>query len=121
VLETRHPQRRLAEGLFAEEVESWAEAWMEKADQVLEDEELVDLVYNALGRRRPKSRTRGRKGTPAEVVLRLLVLKHLRDWSYEILEREVRANLVYRRFTRLGAEKVPDEKTMGSLGRALGP
>jgi IS5 family transposase len=43
-----------------------------------------------------KNRTRGRKQTPAEVVLRLLMLKHIRDWSYETLEREVLANLVYR-------------------------
>jgi hypothetical protein len=28
-----------------------------------------------------------------------LVLKHIRNWSYEVLEREVRANLVYRDFT----------------------
>jgi hypothetical protein len=37
------------------------------------------------------------------------------------LEREVRANLVYRDFTRVGAAKMPDAKTMGRWGRALGP
>jgi hypothetical protein len=26
------------------------------------------------------------------MVLRLLILKHIRNWSYEVLEREVRAN-----------------------------
>jgi IS5 family transposase len=55
------------------------------------------------------------------MVLRLLVLKHLRNWSYAILEREVRANLVYRDFTRIGGGKVPDAKTMGRWGVALGP
>ena len=55
------------------------------------------------------------------MVLRLLLLKHMRNWSYAILEREVRANLVYRQFTRVGAEKVPDAKTLGKLGVALGP
>lgn len=69
----------------------------------------------------PKSRTRGRRGTPAEVVLRLLLLKHIRNWSYDVLEREVRANLVYRDFTRVGAAKVPDAKSMGRWGLALGP
>ena len=39
-----------------------------------------------------QSRTHGRPGTPAEVVLRLLLLKHIRNWSYQVLEREVRAN-----------------------------
>jgi Transposase domain (DUF772) len=44
---------------------------------------------------------------------RLLILKHVRDWSYQVSEREVRANLVYRKFARIGAEKVPDAKTLG--------
>src|SRR5471030_1323224 len=56
-----------------------------------------------------------------EVVLRMLLLKHVRDWSYEVLSREVRANLVYREFTRIGGEKVPDDRTMGNLARQLGP
>jgi hypothetical protein len=30
-------------------------------------------------------------GAPAEMVLRLLILKHIRNWSYVVLEREVRA------------------------------
>jgi len=47
------------------------------------------------------------------MVLRLLILKHSRNWSYAVLEREVRANLVYRDFTRVGAGKTPDAKTMG--------
>ena len=33
------------------------------------------IVFEALAKRRLLSRTRGRKATPAEVVLRLLVLK----------------------------------------------
>jgi transposase, IS5 family len=93
---------------------------MKKADEILDDEELIDTVYEALRRRHPQSATRGRKGTPAEIVIRLMVLKHVRGWSYETLEREVRANMVYRMFTRIGAENVPDAKTMGRLGQALG-
>jgi IS5 family transposase len=54
------------------------------------------------------------------VVLRLLILKHIRNWSYDVLEREVRANLVYREFTRVGAGKAPDAKTMGRWALALG-
>ena len=59
--------------------------------------------------------------TPAEVVLRLLLLKHIRNWSYDVLEREVRANLVYRAFTRIGDEKVPDAKTLARLGQLIEP
>jgi len=117
----RRRQMHFGEGLIAEEIADLREDWMTHADRVLNDEKLVTAVYEALARRSPKSRTRGRRGTPAEVVLRLLLLKHIRNWSYEVLEREVRANLVYRDFTRVGAAKAPDAKTMGRWGLALGP
>ncbi len=55
------------------------------------------------------------------MVLRLLILKHIRNWSYAVLEREVRANLVYRDFTRVGGARTPDAKTMGRWGLAVGP
>ena len=121
MIDARRQQLHFGEGLIAEEVSDLREDWMKHADQVLEDEQLVAAVYEALARRSPKSRTRGRRGTPAEVVLRLLLLKHIRNWSYQVLEREVRANLVYRDFTRVGAGKAPDAKTMGRWGLALGP
>jgi IS5 family transposase len=121
VIELCRRQMNFAEGLIAEEVGELWEQWMHQVDQVLADPQLLAIVYEALARRWPKSRTRGRKGTPAEVVLRLLLLKHIRNWSYAVLEREVRANLVYRQFTRVGAAKVPDAKTLGKLGIALGP
>src|ERR1700739_3136375 len=94
---------------------------MRQADQVLDDDELLEAVYQAQGKRRPKSHCRGRKQTPAEVVLRLAVLKHMRNWSFEETEQEVRANVVYRQFARIGAEKVPDAKTLGRRVQALGP
>ena len=121
VIETRRAQRSFGDGLIAEEVKDLHEAWMKHADQLLGDPEIVATVYEALAQRHPQSRRRGRPGTPAEVVLRLLVLKHMRNWSYGVLEREVRANLVYRDFTRVGAAKMPDAKTMGKWGLALGP
>jgi len=121
VIQLRHQERSLWEGLFAEEVAELWEPWMRVVDELLEDEKLLDAVYEAQGRRHPQSRTRGRQQTPAEVALRMLILKHVRNWSYEVLEREVRANVVYRTFCRIGAEKVPDEKTLVRLGQAIGP
>ena len=109
------------DGLIAEEVDDLREDWMKYADWILDDETIVAAIYQALGKRHPKSRSRGRRGTPAEVVLRLLILKHVRNWSYEVLEREVRANLVYRDFTRVGGGKMPDAKTMGRWGLAVAP
>jgi transposase, IS5 family len=121
MIEMRRAQRSFGDGLIAEEVSDLREDWMEHADQVLADEEIVAAAYEALAKRHPKSRSRGRLGTPAEVVLRLLVLKHIRNLSYAALEREVRANLVYREFTRVGGGKMPDAKTMGRWGLAVGP
>src|SRR5258708_34342345 len=121
MIEMRRAQLRFGDGLIAEEVSDLREGWMEHADRVLADEQIVAAVYEALARRHPKSRSRGRLGAPAEMVLRLLILKHIRNWSDGVLEREGRANLVYRDFTRVGAGKTPDAKTMGRWGRAVGP
>jgi IS5 family transposase len=92
----RRAQLSFGDGLIAEEVGDLREDWMKHADKVLDDEQIVAAVYEALAKRHPKSRSRGRLGAPAEMVLRLLILKHIRNWSYGVLEREVRANLVYR-------------------------
>lgn len=121
MIEARRLQRTFGEGLIEEEVADLWEDWMRHADEVLNDEKLIQTVYLALAKRAPRSQTFGRPGTTAEMVLRLLVLKHARGWSYDTVEREVRANLVYREFTRVGAGKVPDAKTLGRLGRTLGP
>jgi IS5 family transposase len=121
MIEMRRRQLSFGDGLIAEEVSDLREDWMKHADAVLADETVVAATYEALAKRHPKSRCRGRRGVPADVVLRLLVLKHIRNWSYEVLEREVRANLVYRDFTHVGASKTPDAKTMGRWGVALGP
>src|SRR5580658_10418469 len=121
MIEMRWTQPSFGDGLIAAEVSDLREPWMGHADAVLGDEQIVAAVYEALAQRHPQSRRRGRLGVPAEVVLRLLVLKHIRNWSYAVLEREVRANLVYRDFTRVGSAKAPDAKTMGRWGVALGP
>jgi len=121
VIERKYYQRQLGEGFIHDNIDGCWEPWMRIADEILDDEELIDSVYEALRRRRPQSGTRGRKGTPAEVAVRMLVLKHMRNWSFDALEREARANLVYRVFTRVGAEKVPDAKTLARIEGALGP
>jgi IS5 family transposase len=120
MIEARRLQRRFGDGFVAAAVADLQEPWMRHADAILDDDLLVAAVFEALGKRHPKSRTRGRRGAPAELVLRLLVLKHVRNWSYATVEREVRANLVYRDFTRVGGDPVPDAKTMGRWGLAVG-
>src|ERR1700690_3060290 len=93
---------------------------LKQLDGVLDDEVLVDRVFDALSKRRGASSRTGRPSTPAEVVLRVLVLKHLRSWSYEQLQWEVTGNFVYRRFCRIDGGDVPDAKTMVRYGQLLG-
>ena len=109
-------------GLVLPEPELLMEPWLRQVDKTLEDEEIVEAVMTVMPvmrRRWGQSARRGRAGTPAEVVLRMLVLKHLRHWSYDELEREVTGSLVYRRFCRIDAGKVPDAKTMVRLGQVV--
>lgn len=121
MIDARRLQRSFGDGFVADKVVGLQEAWMRHVDAILDDDDLLSTVHDALARRHPKSRTRGRHAAPAEMVLRLLVLKHIRNGSYATVEREVRGNLVYRHFTRIGGGKVPDAKTMGRWGVALGP
>src|ERR1700730_5541796 len=121
MIKLRHQQPSLWHRGLAEDIEGLWEPWMRLGDELLEDEEILDTVYEAQGERYPQSRIRGRMQTPAEVLLRLLLLKHIRNWSYDVLEREVRANLVYRAFTRIGDEKMPDAKTLALLGPLIWP
>ena len=68
MIELCRRQLNFADGLIAEEVSDLWEDWMRHVDDVLADAQLVNVVYAALSTRWPHSRTRGRKGTPAEVV-----------------------------------------------------
>src|SRR5258708_39563245 len=120
MVQRRQRERSLFEVLLPDGHKLWPD-WLRKIDTLLEDDAVIEVVAQALEKRWPQSRRRGRLGTPAEVVIRLLILKHLFDWSYDDMEREVRANLVYRMFTRIDAGDVPDAKTILKIARALGP
>src|SRR5882724_5309693 len=120
MVQRRQRERSPFEVLLPDGHKLWPD-WLRKIDTLLEDEAVIEVVARALEARWPQSRRRGRPGTPAEVVIRMLILKHLFDWSYDDLEHEVRANLVYRAFTRIDASEVPDAKTILKIARALGP
>jgi IS5 family transposase len=48
-------------------------------------------------------------------------MKHLKGWSFRDLERELRSNLVYRRFTHFDAEVTPDSTTFSRTFALLSP
>ena len=84
---------------------------LDPLDRLLEDDELVRLVSSRLDRRRPRSSRTGRPGIAPDRLLRCCVLKHLKGWSFRELERELRCNLLYRRFTRFDDDLTPDFTT----------
>jgi IS5 family transposase len=81
-------------------------------DQLLDDEVLFQQVKDDLARRAPKSRVTGRPSTPVEVILRMLIIKHLHHWSYADTERFVGDSLVLRHFCRLSLQRAPDDTTL---------
>lgn len=83
-----------------------------KIDQYLEDEEIYQLIKGDLSKRYPKTMKTGRKSTPVEVILRMLVVKRLYRTSYEETERYVRDSLVLRKFCRVYLQAVPDDTTL---------
>src|SRR5258708_21500931 len=115
MVQRKQRERSLFEVLLPDGHKLWPD-WLKKIDTLLEDEAVIEVVAHALEARWPQSRRRGRPGTPADVVIRMLILKHLFDWSYDDLEREVRANLVYRMLPRLDAGEWRDARRVLTIG-----
>ncbi len=81
-------------------------------DRLLEDDRLFETVKADLSQRRPGTLKTGRASTPVEVVLRMLVVKHLYGWSYAETEQWVSDSLVLRQFCRVYFNKVPDDTVL---------
>jgi IS5 family transposase len=62
---------------FVPRLELKFEPALAELDRLLDDDEVIRHVKADLARRRPRSAVTGRPGTPVEVILRLLVVKHL--------------------------------------------
>lgn len=90
-------------------------------DQVLDDDELFAMIKTDLAQRRPKTKTAGRHSTPVEVILRMLAVRHLFNWSYEGTEQTVSDSLVLRQFCRVYFQAVPDHTTLCKWARLIQP
>jgi IS5 family transposase len=90
-------------------------------DRLLEDDRLFQTVKADLAQRFPRTRSTGRPSTPVEVLLRMLLLKHLYGWSYEQTEQFVADSLVLRQFCRVYAERVPDDTTLVRWANLIQP
>jgi IS5 family transposase len=80
--------------------------------RLLDDDSLFQAVKADWSRRWPRTPMDGRPSTPVEVILRLLVGKHLYGWSDEATERGVSDSLVLRPCCRVYGEAGPDDTTL---------
>jgi IS5 family transposase len=94
---------------------------LKELDQLLDEDELYQAVRADFGQRYRRTLVFGRPSTPVEVLLRMLLLKHLFGWSYQELEDRVDENLVLRWFCRLFWEATPDDTTLIRWARTLQP
>jgi IS5 family transposase len=81
-------------------------------DQLLEDDALYQQVHGDLARRYRLTPVHGRHSTPAEALLRLLVVQHLYAWSYQETVERVADSLVLRWFSRVYFQRVPRQATL---------
>jgi IS5 family transposase len=90
-------------------------------DALLDDDELFRSVRAEFAKRYPHTESDGRRSTPVEVVLRMIVVKHLYGWSYEQTEYQVSDSLVLRQFCRIYLEAVPDDTTLIKWANLIQP
>ena len=94
---------------------------LRRLDTLLDDDELYHQVRADFGERHQHTLVHGRHSTPVEVLLRLLILKHLYQWSYKELEGRVKDSLVLRWFCRVAFHAVPDASTVWRWEQTLRP
>jgi len=93
---------------FFKEAAAIKEPMLDSIDRLLEDPRLLALSTRVLASRSAASSKSGRQGIAPDRLLRCVVLKHIKGWSYRELEHELRASLLYRRFTRFYEDPIPD-------------
>src|SRR4051794_18686599 len=97
------------------------EPQLAQLDQLLDDDRIFARVRDDLGRRYPLTRVHGRRSTPVEVILRMLVVMRLYGWSFQKTEYLVNDSLVLRQFCRVYLERVPDDTTLIRWAKLVGP
>ena len=90
-------------------------------DQLLEDDQLYQQIRSDFSKRYRLTLVHWRHSTPVEVLLRLLIVKHLHGWSYQETEDQVDQNLILRWFCRLYWAAVPDDTTLIRWANTLKP
>ena len=105
---------------FFKELACLQDPTLGEIDLLLDDPALVAICSRALAARRHRSMDFGRSTIAPDRLLRCVVLKHLKGWSFRGLEEELRANLLYRRFTRFYEDPIPDHTVFSRLFALFG-
>jgi transposase, IS5 family len=105
---------------FFKELACLQDPTLSEIDLLLDDPALVAICSRALAARHQRSINFGRSTIAPDRLLRCVVLKHLKGWSFRGLEEELRANLLYRRFTRFYEDPIPDHTVFSRLFALLG-
>jgi len=85
---------------------------LQQLDRLLDDDALYQRVRDDFSKRHRYTLVHGRHSSPVEVLLRLVLLKHLYQWSYQETEDQVDQNLILRWFCRVYWGPVPDDTTL---------
>jgi transposase, IS5 family len=112
---------------FSEEVAHLLEATspsdslLKQLDVLLDDDALLEQVRTDLARRYPLTTRHGRHSTPVEVILRLLILKELFNWSFQQTEVQVASAPILCWFCRVETSHVPDDTTLMRWSHLIRP
>jgi len=116
-------ERYAPEDVFARmpELAGRTDPVLTQIDRLLEDDLLLQQVKADLLQRYPQTGGHGRQSTPVEVILRLLVIKHLHHWSFAETEQWVGDSLALRWFTCVYFHPVPDDTTFIRWANSVQP
>jgi len=115
----RYDPRNLFE--LVPKLELQSEPGLRELNRLLDDDVLFSIVKTDLAKRYPNSGRLGRHSRPVEVILRMLVVKRLYNWSYEQTEHFLSDSIVLRQFCRLYLEAAPDDTTLVRWANQIGP
>lgn len=90
-------------------------------DNLLDDDTIFQALKADLLKRFPHTASDRRPSTPVEVILRMLVVKHLHDWSFPQTSQFVADSLSLRQFCRVYFAAVPDQSTLNRWARLIQP